>query len=222
MPDYIRYILFILLLTTTLSVIGLIFYEQEIQFLLPTPKPEHIEEKHIGEQVHLDGLDFTRGPYFIHFYNSDCPCSRFNIKDFRSMVRKHQDEIRFVAVLETDDKSSDEIVQFQKKYDLGIPILQDSNGKLAKALGVYSTPQAVLVGRDSTIYYKGNYNRSRFCSSNATAFANLALTCFLEEKPLPVMPEVALIPYGCSLPSNKDNDGSTLVSWLGSLKSKIL
>ena len=52
--------------------------------------------------------------------------------------------------------------QIQDKFGLDIPVLFDSS--LAKACGVYSTPQAVLIDNNQNLYYRGNYNRSRYCT----------------------------------------------------------
>ncbi len=195
------------LLVTCLSTIGFIFWKQELQFVKPTPKPPSLKEVIQGDSVDLSLFKgFENKPLYIHFYNYDCPCSRFNIKEFEIMVAKYKDKINFLAIVESSDPLNNTAVQdFETKYGLGIPTLYDTNGKYAEALGIYSTPQAVLV-KTGTIFYKGNYNKARFCTSKNTRFAEMALDALLNNEVAPEFPLLATIPYGCELPSNGNED----------------
>ena len=179
--------------------IGLIFWKQEYKFTLPTPRPENYVEVLQGDSVNIQYA--SAKPSYFHFYNYDCPCSRFNIKEFESLVYKYKDDVKFYAVIETEDISSDDVDEFLEKYDLGIEVIKDNDGKLATALGVYSTPQAVLV-KDQKVYYKGNYNKARFCLSKNTKFAAQALEAMVKGEKVPDFPIVAEIAYGCELPTN--------------------
>ncbi|NMM50393.1 TlpA family protein disulfide reductase [Marinigracilibium pacificum] len=182
-----------------LSSIGYIFYEQEYRFLLPTPVPEDLVQVERGDSVNISSIDLS-GKTFIHFYNRECPCSRFNIDEFKKMVTDYGDSVNFIAVIEATDKK--ELSEFISKYDLGIKTVIDNDGNIAKALGVYSTPQAVIV-EDHHIFYKGNYNKARFCTSKNTRFAELALKALAAGTSPPNFPELAYISYGCELPANK-------------------
>ena len=188
---------------SVLALIGFIAWEQEYQYTLPTPKPAHLKDVRLGDTVDLSFLDDRAGPgnTYIHFYNFECPCSRFNIKEFQALVRQYSSQVNFVAVLQTGEESPDVLRRFEKKYGLGIGTLLDKSGEIAHALGVYSTPQVVILKGD-TIFYRGNYNKARFCLSKNTKFAELALKALLNNGPLPDFPAVAEIAYGCELPSN--------------------
>ncbi|MEO1052397.1 MAG: redoxin domain-containing protein [Bacteroidota bacterium] len=198
----IKYVLYIAVVLSLLSGIAYLFWIQELQYALPTPKPDHLVETHRGDSVNLPTSVDLPSTAFIHFYNFNCPCSRFNIKEFRNMVHEFRDT-EFVAVLQTDETDIASIDAFKRKYDLGIPVVLDNDGAIAKSLGVYSTPQAVII-KDGRIFYKGNYNKARFCTTRNTAFARLALTALMEGKEPPVFPEIATTAYGCSLPTNKN------------------
>ena len=170
--------LYVILAISILSLIGLIFWEQEYKFAQPTPKPENLKKVNILNvhfAVSLDKNTYTR------FYNYDGPFSRFNIREFQSIIRKYPSQVRFIAVLQTDDNDRNAVNGFKKKYDLGTETLHESKGEIAQALGVYSTPQAVTQ-KENTLFYRGNYNKARFCLSGNTRFAEIA--------------------YGCELPSN--------------------
>ena len=203
-----RTISFSLVALSILSAIGFIFWKQELQYVGPTPVPQNYNTIDQGERVNLKGLGLpTDKPLFVHFYNNDCPCSRFNAREFRNLTIEFDSEIRFISIIQSSDK--DAAKQFKNKYDLGIPVQLDSEGKIAAALGVYSTPQAVII-KDSSIYFRGNYNKARFCTTKNTKFAELALKALIKNEPAPFFPELAYVAYGCELPANQDNNQSTL------------
>ena len=206
----IKSIIFSISTLLILSLVGWIFWEQEYKFSLPTPIPQNLNEVAIGDSV-IGNQFGNKGITYIHFYNRDCPCSRFNIQEFKNLVIKHSDQINFIAVLETKDLSKDEITEFKDKYDLSIPIIDDPIGDIANNYGVYSTPQVVII-KDSRIFYKGNYNKARFCLTRNTRFAEQALDAAVNNKPLPEFPEIAIVPYGCELPTN--NESKSILSFL--------
>ncbi len=200
-----KIVLYLFALTMLVAGIGYIFYLEEYQYTRPTPIPENYQEVNIGDSVSINELaGFKDKGLFIHFFNNDCPCSRFNIDEFKQMVLKYNKEIRFVAVIQGENQEEDEIKTFKEKYDLGIPTLYDEGGKLAYQLGIISTPQAVIIDKTQKVYYKGNYNRARFCTAKNTQFADMALKSFLDHKPPPRLSLLASVPYGCALPGNED------------------
>ena len=62
----------------------------------------------------------------------------------------------------------------QEKYDLSIPVYFDST--IAAGCGVYSTPQAVIINTDQRLHYRGNYNKSHYCTDKKTNNARPAVT----------------------------------------------
>ena len=206
-----KLLFFALFVTGILGAIGFIFWEQEYKFTLPTPAPENLKQVDTGDSVWLEFTGpTTRKGMFIHFFNRDCPCSRFNITEFQSMVRRFGDEIEFMAIVQ-DEGNPDAAAEFAKEYNLGIKVIYDAEGTIADSLGVYSTPQAVLI-KEGKIFYKGNYNRARFCVSRNTKFAEQALQALIDDEEPPYFPAVAHTAYGCELPSNQSNDSNK--NWL--------
>lgn len=135
-------------------------------------------------------------PVFLHFFNPDCPCSRFNIPQFKSLVRKYGDKLSFGIVVLNNQSYTEK--QIQEKFDADIPVLFDST--LAAACGVYSTPQAVLLDEHRYLYYRGNYNKNRYCADTRTNFAQMAIDSLLGRVTRPLFPGIALRAYGCELP----------------------
>lgn len=194
----------ILLITVWLAVItagiSFLFWEQDWQYSLPTPVPKNYTEVKTGTQVHLPvtiaGSDGK--PVFIHFYNPECPCSRFNIPQFRALVRQYSSRMTFAIVtFNTKEKYSTEEIRNQ----FGISQLPVFFLKsIADACGVYSTPQAVILQKDGRLFYRGNYNQSRYCINRNTDYAKMAIDSLFGSCRRPNLPESAFRSYGCSLP----------------------
>jgi hypothetical protein len=189
----------IIFLAGIFSGIGILFWYTEWKYSLPTPVPEKYNAVKPMEHIDL-GYRFIpakQGPVFLHFFNPDCPCSRFNIPHFISLVSEFKDKVNFAVVVLTNDKSYT-VEKVQQKFGLTVPVLFDSS--LAASCGVYSTPQAVLLDANSSLYYRGNYNRSRYCTDEKSNYAALALDSLLANKRQPIFNRYALTAYGCTLP----------------------
>jgi hypothetical protein len=175
------------------AAIGAAFWYQDWQYSLPTPKPAGLRQPSLGISI-----DTSRSrPKLLHFYNPDCPCSQFNSGHLRDLVRTYGDRVEFQVVLQTNRE--DAIARW-KKLGIEIPAKLDGDGRFAKKYGVYSTPQAVIVSSDGELYFRGNYNLTRYCTDENTEFARIALDSMLAEKPLPKMQKAAMTAYGCPLP----------------------
>ena len=91
------------------------------------------------------------------------------------------------------------VKEIQEKFDLNIPVSFDPS--TAVACGVYSTPQAVLLDTIRKLYYRGNYNNSRYCTDEKTSFAKFAIEGLLNDRSKLVFSPLALRAYGCTLPN---------------------
>jgi hypothetical protein len=179
--------------------ISFLFWHNEYVYSLPTPVPVNYHTVHVGEFIDLDGKFKTaeNKPIFIHFFNPKCPCSRFNIPHFKSLVKEYGDEVSFVIVVITKDSSYSE-KEIQNKFDVKIPVLFDKS--IAASCGVYSTPQAVILDTNHKLYYRGNYNKSRYCRDKNSNYAQIALDSLLKNNSTPLFSELATKAYGCQLP----------------------
>ena len=176
-----------------------LFWHNDWVYNLPTPIPENYRVVNQGENITLTPQlkQNNKKPLFLHFFNPRCPCSRFNMTHFKSLVKQYGNEVDFeMVVMSNKDYSVKEI---QDRFDIQIPVLFDT--ALAASCGVYSTPQAVIINTDHKLYYRGNYNRSRYCSDKKTEYARVALDALLQNSsPLVVFDQYALKAYGCQLP----------------------
>ena len=114
---------------------------------------------------------------------------------FKSLVAEYGQAVDFsVVVMSTNTYTEKEI---QEKYDLSIPVYFDST--IAAGCGVYSTPQAVIINTDQRLHYRGNYNKSRYCTDKKTNYAQIALEALLINQPA-TFDVFATKAYGCQLP----------------------
>lgn len=183
-------------LSAILAAIIYIFYQNEVKYWLPTPIPEDYVEVATGTQVSL-GFAQNAAPKFLHFFNPNCPCSKFNMKTYRDLIHSYGDDMDcYVIVQET--KSGIKRADLDYLEKLGVQIIVDQDKSIANSVGVYSTPQIVLLDEKNKLYYRGNYNLSRYCTNPQTDFARTALNAFLNDSTLN-LPGTAFAAYGCVL-----------------------
>lgn len=196
----------ILIFVAALLSIGKIFWEEELKYTRPTPVPEEYVPVPVSQVIDVDMLSFQKSnkPKHLHFYNPECPCSRFNLSHFTSLVAKYKDAIDFQLVI----PSEEHLEEVAAEFNYTIPVIADEGDILANACGVYSTPQAVLIDTNGQLYYRGNYNKSRYCTEVSTNYAQLAIDSLLADKPAPSLGALATTAFGCEL-----NKKSWLVSF---------
>jgi thiol-disulfide isomerase/thioredoxin len=179
--------------------VGALFWYNEWLYNLPTPIPASYKPVSTNEHIAVvKKLNADPGkPVFLHFFNPDCPCSRFNLPHFRELVKKYGDRVTFVAVpmIMFGNEYTDE--EIRNKIDLDIPVWREPG--VADAVGVYSTPQAVLITNDNNLYYRGNYNKSRYCTDKRSNYAEMAIASLLGKAPVPDFGPMALRAYGCTI-----------------------
>ncbi|WP_284651091.1 TlpA family protein disulfide reductase [Flavobacterium terrisoli] len=193
-------ILLILWLSVIFGAISYLFWRNEYKYSLPTPVPVNYHAVNIGQHINLKGAlgKSSDKPLFLHFFNPECPCSRFNIPHIESLVKKYGDKMAFAIVVIAKDSSYTE-QEIQNRFDLTVPVLFDTS--IADSCGIYSTPQAVILDMNHNLYYRGNYNRTRYCADDKSNFAQMAIDSLLNKTQNPIFDAVALKPYGCTLPN---------------------
>ena len=181
-----------------LAIIVAVFWQYEWKYSLPTPVPPNYQVIDSGTPINVSyTLPFKKDkPVLLHFFNPDCPCSRFNIPHFKSLVNQYGDKITFAIVPVTRRKLT--IRDVLKKFDLNVPVIFDT--ALITACGVYSTPQAVLLDTSRQLYFRGNYNRTRYCTDKKTEYARMAINKLLQNNAAIIFDQFALKAYGCQLP----------------------
>ncbi len=174
-----------------------LFWHNEWKYSLPTPVPVNYSAVKIGSHIPVtEKMSTTGKPVFIHFFNPLCPCSRFNAPHFNSLVKKYGKDIDFKVIVINGGKECT-AQQIQNKFDFTVPVSFDST--VATMCGVYSTPQAVIIDGDSKLFYRGNYNRSRYCTDTKSNYAQMAIESLLNHETNPLFSQYALKAYGCQV-----------------------
>lgn len=192
------------LLTALFGAVVGIFWYQEIQYVLPTPVPSNYKVVLPNEIIRFDSTLLPQQhdrPKLLHFFSPNCPCSRFNLAHFESLTKTYEKEVDFYVVIEDETLVEDA----KKKIQPDVTIVVDKNQTLAKACGVYSTPQAALIQTNNKLYFRGNFNRSRYCTDPNSNFVQMALDSLLDNKTAPFFSELATTSYGCSISKLEDS-----------------
>lgn len=175
-----------------------LFWYNEWKYSLPTPVPETYHAVSTGSTIMAARPLVQNGkPLFLHFFNPDCPCSRFNITYFKKLVKKYDHTARFAIVPMSKKPITAE--EIRSRFDLSLPVIFDTS--LARVCGVYSTPQAVIIDTGYHLYYRGNYNKSRYCTDAQSNYAEIALEALLNQRSNVQFDKYALQAYGCQLPT---------------------
>src|SRR3981081_3389719 len=90
----------IIWLTIIFTGIAFLFWHNEFVYSLPTPIPKNYKTVNPGTIIHIPESLRSKNnkPVFLHFFNPDCPCSKFNITHFKSLVKQYHNEVDFAIV----------------------------------------------------------------------------------------------------------------------------
>ncbi|WP_422359859.1 hypothetical protein [Reichenbachiella sp.] len=203
MKTALKYAGIALFLVATFATIGYLFWKQEVQYTLPTPIPKDYSLVYVNQEVHLNNYynQTVAIPTLYHFFNPECPCSRFNLKHYNSLKRKYSDSIRFIVVI----PEFADIDLVKDYFDGDTNVIRDLNRALANELGVYSTPQAAIINRESKLYYRGNYNKARYCTDPGSNFTQMAIDSLLAGASPPAFGLLSTVSYGCGLEDKSEN-----------------
>lgn len=104
--------------------IAALFWRQELQYVRPTPVPPHYVAVLPGQRVVVPAPAGTAPkPVLLHFFNPDCPCSRFNLKHVKRLVTTYENTVSFLAVVPEQFGARTE--QIRREYDLSMPVVAD-------------------------------------------------------------------------------------------------
>jgi hypothetical protein len=167
-----------------------IFREQALQYAHPLQIPPTFVLVPIGDKAEIE-----KWPVFLHFFNLDCPCSRFNLGHVKALRAKMDTELPFVGVM----PYFADVQAAKKQLGAQTRTINNQQGETAEACGIYATPQAVIIDAQHCLYFKGNYNKSRYCTLKETSYAAQAMEAFLQGKSVPFFDALATTSFGCSI-----------------------
>lgn len=186
--------IFLLLVAATICVL---FWQMELVYTSPTQKPADYREIYVNDLVYLDDTlsSALSKPVFYHFFTTTCPCSRFNLEHFNQLKNQYTDVVDFYVVI----PSEDDISEARRYFEGETKIIRDTNKEFALRSGVYSTPQAVIISTDHKLYFRGNYNKARYCTDPFSNFAQMAIDSIRMQAPPPDFGPLASVAYGCGI-----------------------
>jgi len=200
-----RKIAVVAILIVSFGCMAYLFWTQELKYALPTPVPAGYHARAVQESIDLHTLPGFKNDsaHYLHFFNPDCPCSRFNLKHFNVLVSEFGSRVKVYTVIPAyaDLDRAREMIDND-----AVTILQDHDDVLAQACGVYSTPQAVVVDANQKLFYRGNYNKSRYCTLKESNYAELALHALVSGAAPPLSTPLAIRSYGCELPAQENRN----------------
>ena len=187
--DFLRWLAFACLAILCLGSFSYIFYQNDWKLTTERPRPAGYPQTPARLSAEAPQL------VLYHFYSPTCPCSRFVWPEVEALAKQYQGRVKVVAVSAEPDPDA----------RAGLRPVIDTSEALARSMGIYCTPQAVLVGPQGQVLYTGTYNRARFCNDGQTAFVAQALHDYYKRgnvrKPKgPV--------YGCLLPALQRKEAS--------------
>lgn len=199
-----RTITLIICLGLIVSQIVYLLWREEYRYSQPTPVPTSYTSVPINSCVPIPNIETSvpRSGYLLHFFNPECPCSRFNLKHFKRLYTQFHKEIAFAVVVPEDA----DILKAHRLLEIPVNVLQEKGDSIARSYGVYSTPQAVIIHSEGSLYFRGNYNTARFCSQPSTNFAQLSLEHLLQNDPAPIWGPLATNAYGCRFDGHEEEE----------------
>ena len=190
------------------SVVVAIFWFEQFQFYRPVSLPENFQEVNVNDTIVLNNLLFntkekeTRS-VFIHFFDTSCKFSRINIEHIRLFTKKYKKSFSFYVVV-SGEHDQNFIDTFKTKFQVPefVRLISDKSCTVAKECGVYSTPQAVIINPNHTLYFRGNYNsQTGLCTpaNIGNSSPAIAIRYKINDSPSPNFPPYMVQPWGCEL-----------------------
>lgn len=135
----------------------------------------------------------------INFWNPNCECSIQNEPVVRGIwTRFSPAGLRIITVIEISGMSVESAMKaWQSQHVHSTAVVPDMDGKLARSLGVWATPGAMVVNGSGHVVYKGGYNVARFCHDPTTSWVPQAIEATMEGKQ-PAHPSSPF--FGCCVP----------------------
>jgi thiol-disulfide isomerase/thioredoxin len=96
-------------------------------------------------------------PTLVVFWATWCPPCRREIPTLKDLHKKYGPKgLQVLAIALNYRETRDDVVRFQKEYELPYTVLWDEGNAVADKYGVSGIPTVVLVDPDGVIRYRGN------------------------------------------------------------------
>lgn len=175
-----------------------VVWVEEFQFYLPITQNKAFSSETVFRFDFLNNS--PEKPVYLHFYNEKCTNARINIDHIQRFISKYQNDFDFYLI----DQSSQPKQKIRQ--ELGLPsflqIIPDPNGELFDYFNIRSTPHALILQPNGSIYFNGNYNNQNgLCGPTDIQWSApaIALKFLKNHSNPPIFPTYQLVPKGCEI-----------------------
>ena len=105
-----------------------------------------------GEELQIQKV--RHKPIYLKFWATWCGQCRAQTPHLEAIHKMYGDELDVVAVNFGFNDTLDLVRQFQKEYDLTVPLAFDELGNIARAFDVTVVPYSIIIDRDGTIVHR--------------------------------------------------------------------
>lgn len=110
----------------------------------------------------------------VIFMSSHCPCSNSHIQLVKDLAHDFA-KFNFVVVHSNADEPLAEALDYFRKAELPMPVIQDEKAQLADEFRALKTPHAFVISKTGQILYRGGVTSSNFGPSAERAYLREAL-----------------------------------------------
>jgi len=89
------------------------------------------------------------------FLSTECPLCNRAIPDLNALAARYAGRAAFLAVNPEKDRSAEEVLRHDREYALAFPTVLDPEQRLSRAVRATVTPEAVVLGGDGAVLYRG-------------------------------------------------------------------
>ena len=94
--------------------------------------------------------------YVLVFTSTTCPLVQRYLPTLQGLAKDYAaDDVQFIGVNVAEEDSIVAMATQAVRHQIGFPFVKDSGGATARALGVHRTPEAVVLGADKRLRYRG-------------------------------------------------------------------
>lgn len=134
------------------------------------------------------------------FMSAKCPCSHSHIHEIADLKNRHK-EFQFYIVHSNVNEDLEITKRYFSSLDLSIPVIQDTEAKMADLFSAYKTPHAFILNQKGEIIYKGGVTNSNTAQKADRHYLDEVLLD-LENKNSITTPETKAL--GCFISREKD------------------
>ncbi|MCS7209394.1 MAG: redoxin domain-containing protein, partial [Fimbriimonadales bacterium] len=156
-----------------------------------------LEFSDLQGRVYILSQLVRQGPVVFLFTATKCPAAqRYTVRINQLYEAYRKKGVQLFLVYPNYDDTRESVLAHRREYGLKPPVIHDSEGVLARAVGATMTPQAVLIDKKMLLRYRGAIDDNRYENRVRVHYLKDALNAVLAGKPVKV---AAAETFGCTI-----------------------